>query len=244
MFADRIPVGRVVSGGGYMATDEEKEHVFQVIEQLVDAIVSEVAEGHYEALTQEPQLTSKIAGAIEHTIKQVDLGDLNVQVEVRDFPAQGRGALEGKVGADVYISVAVIPENREDVSKGMLAQAKWDHSAKDPKLPEQIGKMMERSESSYVWVYGPNGVTCYPAGDYINPDSAGAGGQSVGSLIANGLRCKQGDRRIGRDLTKPLITSLNEIMEELGVLTAVSFTIREGKRRLRFYRRRRGRREG
>lgn len=131
-----------------MATDEEKEHVFQVIEQAVDAIVSEVAKGHYEALTQEPQLTSRIAGAIEHTIKQMDVGDLNVQVEVRDFPAQGRGALEGKVGADVYISVAVIPENREDVSKGMLAQAKWDHSAKDPKLPEQIGKMMERSESS------------------------------------------------------------------------------------------------
>lgn len=225
-----------------MASDEEKEHVFQTIEQAIDAVVSEVVEGHYEALTQEPQLTSKIAGAIEHTIKEIDFGDLNVKVEVRDFPAQGRGALEGKVGADVYISVAVIPENREDVSKGMLAQAKWDHSERDPKLPEQIGKMMERSESSsYVWVYGPNGVTCYPAGDYFNPESAT--GQSVGSLIANGLRCKEGDRRIGRDLTKPLITSLNEIMEELGVLTALSFTIREGKRRLRFYRRRRGRRD-
>ncbi|WP_050383363.1 hypothetical protein [Bradyrhizobium pachyrhizi] len=225
-----------------MATDEEKEHVFQAIEQAVDAIVSEVVEGHYEALTQEPQLTSKIAGAIEHTIKKMDVGDLNVQVEVRDFPAQGRGALEGKVGADVYISVAVIPEDRKDVSKGMLAQAKWDHSAKDPKLPEQIGKMMERSESSsYVWVYGPNGVTCYPAGDYLNPHSEG-GGQSVGSLIANGLRCEEGDRRIGRDLTKPLITSLNEVMEELGVQTAVSFTVREGSRRLRPYRRRRRKR--
>ena len=145
------------------------------------------------------------------------------------------------MGADVYISVAVIPESREDISKGMIAQAKWDHSARDPHLPEQIGKMMERSESSsYVWVYGPNGVTCYPAGDYLNPHSEGGGGQSVGSLIANGLRCEEGDRRIGRDLTKPLITSLNEIMEELGVQTAVSFTIREGSRRHRFYRRRRG----
>jgi hypothetical protein len=225
-----------------MATDGEKEHVFKAIQKAVDAIVSEVVEGHYEALTQEPQLTSKIAGAIEHTIKTMDVGDLNVQVEVRDFPAQGRGALEGKVGADVYISVAVIPESREDMSKGMLAQAKWDHSAKDPHLPEQIGKMMERSEaSSYVWVYGPNGVTCYPAGDYLDPPSVG-GGQSVGSLIANGLRCEEGDRKIGRDLTKPLITSLNEIMEELGVQTAVSFTVREGSRRQRPYRRRRRKR--
>lgn len=40
-----------------------------------------------------------------------------------------------KVGADVYISVAVIPEDRNDASKGMLAQAKWDRSATDPKLP-------------------------------------------------------------------------------------------------------------
>lgn len=239
-----MPVRRVVLGGGYMATDEEKEHVFQAIEQAVDAVVSEVVEGHYEALTQEPQLTSKIAGAIEHTIKKMDVGDLNVQVEVRDFPAQGRGALEGKVGADVYISVAVIPEDRKDVSKGMLVQAKWDRSAKDPKLPEQIGKMTDRSESSsYVWVYGPNGVTCYPAADYLNPHSEGGGGQSVGSLIANGLRCEEGDGGIGRDLTKPLITSLNEIMEELGVQTAVSFTIREGRRRHRFYRRWRGKRD-
>jgi hypothetical protein len=47
---------------------------------------------------------------------------------------------------------------------------------------------------------------------------------------------EEGDRRIGRDLTKPLITSLNEIMQNLGVNTAVSFAIREGSRRLRFYR--------
>lgn len=225
-----------------MATDEEREHLFRAIGQAVDQVVSSVVEDHYDALTQEPQLTSKIAGAIELTIKQMDVGDLNVQIAVRDFPSQGRGALEGKVGADVYISVAVIGEDRRDVSKGMLAQAKWDHAAKDPKLPEQIGKMMDRTESSYVWVFGAHGVTCYPAGDYLSPDPRDDGGQSIGALIANGLRCEEGDRGIGRDLTKPLITSLNEIMEELGVDTAVSFTIREGSRRHRFYRRRRKKR--
>lgn len=71
-----------------MTTDEEKELVFQAIERAVDTIVSEVVAGHYDALTQEPQLTSKIAGAIEHTIKKIDVGDLNVHVEVRDFPAR------------------------------------------------------------------------------------------------------------------------------------------------------------
>ena len=225
-----------------MATEEEREVLFDAIQEAVDNVVSMVVGGHYDALTQEPQLTAKIAGAIELTLDQMDLGDLNVKVAVRDFPPQGPGALEGKVGADVYISVAVIGEDRNDVSKGMLAQAKWDHTIKDAKLPEQIGKMMERSESSYVWVFGPHGVTCLPAGKYFDPNPAEEAGQSVGSLIANGLRCEEGDRRIGRDLTKPLITSLNEIMQDLGVNTAVSFTIREGSRRLRLYRRKRRKR--
>jgi hypothetical protein len=157
-------------------------------------------------------------------------------VKVRDFPAQGSGALERRVGADVYISVAIIPEDRKDVSKGMLAQAKWDDSTADRRLPRQIGDMLDRTESSYVWVYGPDGVTCYPAGDYLNPTEEDAG-QSVGSLIANGLRCEEGDRNIGRDLTKPTVTSLREAMEELGVRRGMALTIREGKRRRRFYRR-------
>ncbi len=220
-----------------MATVEQKEHLYQTIEAAVDEAVSSVVEDHYEGLTQEPQLTAKIALSIEQAIKATDVGDLNVEVAVRDFPAQGRGALEGIVGADVYISVAVIPEDRKDVSKGMLAQAKWDKAAKDPKLPDQIGKMMGRSKSSsYVWVYDPNGVTCYPAGEYLNPGHGG-GGRSVGSLIANGLRCEEGDHGIGRDLTKPLITSLREAMEDLGVSHGVALTIREGSRRRRFYRR-------
>jgi len=219
-----------------MATREEREELFDTIQKAVDDVVSMVIEGHYTALTQEPQLTSKIAGAIELTLDRMDLGDLNLKIAVRDFPPQGPGALEGKVGADVYISTAVIGEDGSDVSKGMLAQAKWDDTTKDAKLSQQIGKMMGRTESSYVWVFGPHGVNCVPAGGYLTPGPTEKG-QSVGSLIANGLRCEEGDRRIGRDLTKPLITSLNEIMQDLGVNTALSFTIREGRRRHRFYRR-------
>jgi hypothetical protein len=202
----------------------------------VDDAISTLLEDHYKGLTQEPQLTAKVAQVIEHAIDGADVGDLNIEVKVRDFPAQGTGALERRVGADIYISVAIIPEDKKDVSKGMLAQAKWDDTAADRKLPRQIGDMMDRTESSYVWVYGPNGVTCYPAGDYLNPTEESAG-QSVGSLIANGLRCEEGDRDIGRDLTKPTVTSLREAMEELGVRRGMAFTIREGKRRRRFYRR-------
>lgn len=223
-----------------MATREQREQLFDAIQQAVDDVVSKVVRKHYEALTQEPQLTAKVAEAIELTLDNTNLGDLNVKVLVRDFPPQGPGALEGKVGADIYISTAVIGEDGEDVSKGMLAQAKWDRTMKDPKLPIQEVKMRERTHSAYVWVFGPNGATCYPAGRdlAVNPSVKS---QTIGSQIANSLRCKEGDRGIGRDLTKPLITSMNEIMQDLGVNTALSFTIREGRRRLRFYRRRRKR---
>lgn len=219
-----------------MATEDEKEALYQEIEIAVDLAVSDLLAEHYHGLTQEPQLTAKVAQVIEHAIGGMNVGDLNIEVKVRDFPAQGRGALEGKVGADVYISVALIPEDKNDVSKGMLAQAKWDDTTSDSKLPRQIGDMMDRTESAYVWVYGPNGVTCYPAGGYLNP-AGETSGQSVGSLIANGLRCTEGDKSIGRDLTKPTVTSLKEAMEDLGVSRGIALTVREGSRRHRFYRR-------
>jgi hypothetical protein len=224
-----------------MATRVQREELYSTIQHTVDNIVSKVVQKHYEALTQEPQLTAKVAEAIELALDEINVGDLNAKVLVRDFPAQGPGALEGKVGADVYISTAVISEDGEDVSKGMLAQAKWDDTTTDGKLPQQIGKMLERTESSYVWVFGPHGILCTPATKYFDPEPPDTA-QTVGSLIANGLRCREGDRHIGRDLTKPPGTSMNEIMQELGVYTALSFTVREGKRRLRFYRRRKRKR--
>jgi hypothetical protein len=220
-----------------MATREQRELLFDTIQGLVDDIVSKVVQKHYEALTQEPQLTAKVAEAIELTLDEIHFGDLSAKVLVRDFPPQGPGALEGKVGADVYISTAVIGEDGEDVSKGMLAQAKWDYTSTDPNLLEQEAKMLDRTHSSYVWVYGPNGASSLPAGAARAAKMVRS--QTIGSQIANSLRCKEGDQSIGRDLTKPLITSMNEIMQELGVNTALSFTIREGRRRLQFYRRRR-----
>lgn len=150
--------------GAKMATEEEREHLFKTIQNTVDDIVVKVVQKHYNALTQEPQLTAKVAEAIELALDEINIGDLNAKVLVRDFPPQGPGALEGKVGADVYISTAVIGETGEDVSKGMLAQAKWDHSMRDPKLAEQEIKMLERTESSHVWVFGPYGAECFPAG--------------------------------------------------------------------------------
>src|SRR5205085_191100 len=121
---------------------------YQAIGAAVDQAVSTLLAEHYEGLTQEPQLTAKIAQVIEHAIDGADVGDINIEVKVRDFPAQGSGALEGRVGADLYVSVAIIPEDNIDVSKGMLVQAKWHDTTKDRRLPRQIGGMMDRTESS------------------------------------------------------------------------------------------------
>jgi hypothetical protein len=67
---------RVVWGGGaIMATEEEKEHLYQSIEAAVDDAVSTLMADHYEGLTQEPQLTAKIAQVIESAIDGADVGD-------------------------------------------------------------------------------------------------------------------------------------------------------------------------
>jgi hypothetical protein len=86
----------------------------------------------------------------------------------------------------------------------MLAQAKWDDTMDDPKLAEQEGKMLERTGSSYVWVFGPHSASYLRAG--AGHTTASSKGQTIGSLIANSLRCIEGDTSIGRDLNNPPAT--------------------------------------
>ncbi len=57
-----------------MATREQREQLFGTIQQAVDNVVSKVVKKHYEALTQEPQLTAKVAEAIELTLDDTNLG--------------------------------------------------------------------------------------------------------------------------------------------------------------------------
>jgi hypothetical protein len=181
--------------------DESEEELLAKIKGVVDAIVDAVCEDHYHAPTQEPPMTSRIAQMIETVIKQhpINAGDLKLEVATQDVPDRG-SPMERNIGGDLYISL-VRRDKSPPVSKGMLVQAKWDSSIKtDRRLRRQVRQMRGRSkDDSYVWSYGPKGVIAIPSGAFLNPGSIYPD-MTAGELIAEGLRCRKGDLRIGRDL--------------------------------------------
>ena len=74
--------------------DGRREDAFRRFGQLIDGIVSETCIRHYSALTQEPQLTAKIAEAIERELNELVIDEIAVEVRMQDFPDRGRGSLE------------------------------------------------------------------------------------------------------------------------------------------------------
>jgi hypothetical protein len=206
--------------------ERRRQGVLRTIGQLIDGIATQVCVRHYSADTQEHQLTAKIAGAIEREMSGLQIDGYTVGIAVQDFSDRGRGSKERKTGADLYISV-VLDGDVEPISKGMLVQAKWDHtfSPTAADMKEKLGNMLARTQASYVWVYHPSGVTSIPATGVMNGET-GRNVTTAGQLIADGLECTEGDPRIGRDTSKEIVDSLNEMLSELAADKALGVTVR------------------
>lgn len=211
--------------------DPELEHLFDTLKPVIDGVLSEMCIEHYEGITQEHQLTSRFAQAIEERTRRLAINNRKVEVCVQEFNDRGAGTLEAKVGADLYISITVIEEDRTvSINKGFLVQSKWDHTLKKDKagLKRQINKMASRSDESYLWVYGASGVSVLHV-DEDQPLGFDEKPQSVGNLLLEGVKCNAGDPRIGRDTNLPARQSLSLAMEQLGVPKAIAFTVDKNK---------------
>ena len=171
-------------------------------------------------------MTSRIAQMIETVIKQhpINAGDLKLEVATQDVPDRG-SSMERNIGGDLYISL-VRRDKTPPVSKGMLVQAKWDSSIKtDRQLRVQARRMHRRSkDDSYVWSYGPKGVSAIPSGAFVNPGSIYPE-MTAGELIAEGLRCRRGDLRIGRDLGIPRSAGMRAMLNKLNAEGALEFQV-------------------
>lgn len=208
------------------------EQAVDLLGAMIDTAIANECARHYSARTQEHQLTSRLGKAIETVLEHHPIEGFEVQIHTQDFPDRGPGALEKQAGADLYI--ALVREGEEDtVSKGILVQSKWDRAlrvaSERRKLREQAERMQRASrDGSYIWVYEPTGIAAYPASAATGPTLAlpPFGGQTVGELIADGLRCEAGDRDIGRDTDKPLVDSLNEALERVHAKSALSIVMR------------------
>jgi hypothetical protein len=188
----------------------------------IDGVIAQACKRHYDADTQEHQLSSRLAEALERELGELNINGMHVQVTVQELSDRGRGAKEAAVGADLYVSI-VVQGDEEIVSKGMLVQSKWDSTARDRGLAGQCDDMLRRSRESYVWVYGPQGVSVFPAhAEGLADAAAGGSGGTVGNLLADGVACTAGDRRIGRNPEGDFVESLNAQLRELAVGTALS----------------------
>jgi len=207
----------------------EDEHILlKEIRNLVNAATREVCANHYDAPTQEPPTTSRLAQAIESELKHhpINVNDLTVEIATQDVPDRG-STMESLIGADLYISIVW---KERDINKGMLIQSKWDYASSDPKLDEQIKHMQARTDEAYVWLYGRYEVDSLPAAFFTGKIST-ALGVSVGQIIADGFACTRGDPKIGRDLNKPRAEAMNDMLNRLHAEAALEFAVSNKRKR-------------
>jgi len=75
-------------------SEQEREDALVMIAMLVDTIAKEVCKRHYQAPTQEHQLSAKLAEAIERKLKGLKTRPFTMGVAVQDFPDKGKGSWE------------------------------------------------------------------------------------------------------------------------------------------------------
>ncbi|MBR0969682.1 hypothetical protein [Bradyrhizobium japonicum] len=210
-----------------MGTKEDDEERQERAYRLIGEIVAQTCARHYLAPTQEHQFTSKITALIERELHNMDVHGMHVKVHAQDFPDKGRGSWEKKSGADVYISLVVDTPDYQ-VNKGMIVQSKWNDSKDRKGLAAQVRDMKDRTTSSYVWAYGPSSISVVPADDVAEGKLDFSSAKTVGQLISDGLRCHEGDPKLGRDLSMPVPQSLTAMMEKLALKHGLSITLSEG----------------
>src|SRR6266851_6379735 len=200
-----------------------KEHLLKELEERIDRVAREVVEDFYDVV-QEPAFTSHLAQAIRSEVQNHPINASGLKIEVTAADMHDRAStMEKDTGADLYVSV-VRRDRPVPVSKGMLVQAKWEHTLRDPKLPGQIEQMTDRTNASYVFAYGESGVYCAKAST-IHPGTRTLDMRPIGGLITDGLRCTAGDPHIGRDLSLSRAQGLRRKMRELQVPVGLAATL-------------------
>ena len=215
-----------MTDGTHDDEDEPQDPRFVALAAILDELIEKLCERHYDAKTQEHQLTSRIAEAIEEAYQEISIDGIQISIRVQELPDRGSGSLERPTGADLYISIVRIDEPGRAVSKGILVQSKWDDALSPLRtLRQQSEDMLRRSDEFYVWIYGPHGASVIPATEFREPNPDLDSDMTAGDLIGKAIECTAGDEEIGRNLDLPLVESLNRQLEELAAPTALSFVV-------------------
>jgi hypothetical protein len=203
------------------------DELLEKLAERIDTVVNQIASESYQLQRHEEFITSRLTQAITAAVRAdpINVDGLTVEVHAEEF----RPPQERKNGADLYVSLV-----RNDLeipkSKGLLVQAKRRTSLLKSGEPRRLGnqskRMYRRSDESYVWIYESNRIVSAVAPQASQPQlSIITNPTSVGTLIADGLRCNRGDDEIGPDLSRPLHEGLIAVMDDLSVPDALDFDV-------------------
>lgn len=204
----------------------ERDLIAEAIRSTVDAEVRE----HFDALTQEHQLTSRICGALEARLRYGDFGRYNVQIILQEIPDKGPGTLEKRTGVDLYIGVRI--DEGAKISKGLFIQAKWNEKGRSRRdqadLVQQCKKIDEKTDAGYLWLYGPNGVDIVPAKEVVanplvNPEQLGS--RKLNEVMRQVFDCFEGDRKFGPPSGLSVRSDLGVMLEEFAAENAIIINV-------------------
>lgn len=153
---------------------------------------------------QEPQITDRLLGVMEHLLNNVIIG--GVRWTAKTLTDRGRGSQESLFGAD-FLAVFSVSIDGFNVTKGFMAQAKLVEptdgfpASEFQRLRDQCEKMLEHSSASYAFLYSEqSGISVVPALTVVgarpcNPHELGSRG--ISRFYEEHFECFIGDRAIG-----------------------------------------------
>jgi len=131
--------------------------------RIADAVDHTVEAWREERMSEEPDFTNRMLGAIEQAMHGFSLK--GVSWSARTLTSHMRNAEERRYGAD-FMGVLSVNLPDYQVNKGFLAQAKRADrldAREMRRLREQCERMLTLSPDSFVFVYSDTGVYIVPA---------------------------------------------------------------------------------
>ena len=211
----------------------EDPYLRDSIAQLFSSAIDDVVREHINRLSQEPQITSKIADRIEQAAQSWTLGKYKLSARAQDLPDRGPRSLEKPTGTDLYIGIRLEDEKANyKLEKGLLIQSKISTkitTAEHKKLVSQCELMTTRSTSgSFVWLYDDLGVKVIPANEIAaNPglDARDIFSRNTTEFFRDVLDCFLGDRNLVWGSIFDDIEALNNLLRELAISKGIVINI-------------------
>jgi hypothetical protein len=207
----------------------ELEELLGDLEERVDVAVSRVAE-HAQALQKhEVPISSRLAQKIVDVVSEVDTSGTGYKLEV--FVEEFTPTEESRSGADLYISI-VLKDDDTQISKGLLVQSKHRVALRKTderrRLRNQSARMRRRApDASHVFIFDEGQVLCADAPKSSDPKLSGLDHQSmtVGRLITEAFRCREGSPAIGIDSGPSTQQALRSVLSRLSAPLGVAFIV-------------------